>query len=74
MQKPCTFEKFLPGFKTIKKDRDRRQNTGDFSPVLSDSHGQPGYFVVFLILGAARPTTSADLYSHSQKIFPISVI
>ena len=57
-----------------KKDRDRRQRTDDFSSVLSDSHGQPGYFVVFLILGAGRSTTSADLYSHSQKTFPISVI
>ncbi len=61
-------------FKTIKKDRDRRQRTDDLSPILPDSHGQPGYFVVFLFCGAARPTTSADLYSHSQKTFPISVI
>ena len=39
--------KIYTGVQDDKKDRDRRQNTGDFSPVLSDSHGQPSFSSYF---------------------------
>ena len=48
-----------------KKDRDRRQKGGQsLVRSLPDSHGQPGYFAVFLIhvrRNSLRPATSAHL-------------
>ena len=76
MQKTSTFKNFYWGFRTIKKDRDRRQNTGDFSPVLSDSHGQPGFSSYFsrhirrgIICARLLPRS---LFPQSEN-FPFSV-
>ena len=57
----------------IKKDRDRRQKGGrSLARSLPDSHGQPGYFAVFLNSHPAQspaPGYFRASYSHSQKTF-----
>ena len=57
----------------IKKDRDRRQKCGrSLARSLPDSHGQPGYFAVFLNSHPAQtpaPGYFRASYSHSQKTF-----
>lgn len=57
----------------IKKDRDRRQKDGRFlARSLPDSHGQPGYFAVFLNSHPAQSPTPGYFRascSHSQKTF-----
>ena len=54
----------------IKKDRDRRQKCGrSLARSLPDSHGQPGYFAVFLNSHPAQlsaPGYFRASYSHSQ--------
>ena len=56
----------------IKKDRDRRQKDGrSLARSLPDSHGQPGYFAVFLNSHPAQlsaPGYFRASYSHSQKL------
>ena len=56
-----------------KKDRDRRQKCGrSLARSLPDSHGQPGYFAVFLNSHPAQlsaPGYFRASYSHSQKTF-----
>ena len=55
-----------------KKDRDRRQKYGrSLARSLPDSHGQPGYFAVFLNSHPAQlyaPGYFRASYSHSQKL------
>ena len=55
-----------------KKDRDRRQKCGrSLARSLPDSHGQPGYFAVFLNSHPTQlsaPGYFRASYSHSQKI------
>ena len=55
-----------------KKDRDRRQKFGRFlARSLPDSHGQPGYFAVFLNSHPAQlsaPGYFRASYSHSQNL------
>ena len=55
----------------IKKDRDRRQKDGrSLARSLPDSHGQPGYFAVFLNSHPAQlsaPGYFRASYSHSQN-------
>ena len=57
----------------IKKDRDHRQKDGrSLARSLPDSHGQPGYFAVFLNSHPAQlsaPGYFRASYSHSQKTF-----
>lgn len=60
-----------------KKDRDRRQKGGrSLARSLPDSHGQPGYFAVFLNharRNLLRPATSAHLIPTVRK-YSFSVI
>src|SRR5699024_12476195 len=56
----------------IKKDRDRIQKGGrSLARSLPDSHGQPGYFAVFLNSHPAQspaPGYFRASYSHSQNL------